>query len=428
MSGAARGPEKKLGLAQALHDSTANVSAAPLAPAPADMARRRHYGLDWLRILAFALLILFHIALVFSPGHWVIKSPVTFGWLAWPMALLTPWRLSLLFAVSGYASAHLFAREGSPRAFARSRARRLLMPLAFGMVVLVPVEMWALVSSAGYTHGLGHFLLQDYWRSGIFYGHRFPSWEHLWFVAYLASYSFVLAALLAVPGQWFDRWMHRAAAWLGIGRRLLFVPVAVLAGVKLSLLFVVPEEQGLFTDWAGHALYMPMFLFGFALGRCPALWEPMRRQWKEALAMAMVAGIVYALIETHWDVPPHLMMAVDRAARVAMGWWMVLALFTIADRWWNIDHPWRRTLAEAVFPFYLIHHGVIILIAWRTLPLGWPSWVEFLVLLSGTGAACLLFYFVGREIAWLRPWIGLGPAPRAGTRPSVPAPPTPTAA
>jgi hypothetical protein len=30
----------------------------------------RHFGLDWLRIGAFAILILYHIGLYFAPGHW----------------------------------------------------------------------------------------------------------------------------------------------------------------------------------------------------------------------------------------------------------------------------------------------------------------------------------------------------------------------
>ncbi|PCD04530.1 hypothetical protein COC42_09815 [Sphingomonas spermidinifaciens] len=61
----------------------------------------RHYGLDWLRIAAFGLLILYHIGMVFAPWHWVIDTDRSYPELIPPMALLTPWRLSLLFAVSG---------------------------------------------------------------------------------------------------------------------------------------------------------------------------------------------------------------------------------------------------------------------------------------------------------------------------------------
>ena len=72
------------------------------------MRAERHYGLDWLRIAAFALLIVYHVAMVFAPWHWVIKAHHTYLALTLSMALLTPWRLPLLFAVSGYASRRLF--------------------------------------------------------------------------------------------------------------------------------------------------------------------------------------------------------------------------------------------------------------------------------------------------------------------------------
>jgi len=110
-------------------------------------------------------------------------------------------------------------------------------------------------------------------------------------------------------------------------------------------------------------------------------------------------------------VPPHWVMALARVSQVAMGWTVTLALIQLADRFWNRDHRWRKTAAEAVFPFYLVHQPVIVLIAWYSLPWGLSAGVQFLLLVAGTGAACIVTYLVGREIGWLRPLIGLGPRP-----------------
>ncbi len=376
---------------------------------------QRHYGLDWLRIAAFGLLIFYHIGMVFVPGNWVIKSQTTYSWLIVPMTLLSPWRLTLLFAVSGFASAMLLGRSASVGAFAWSRAKRLLIPLAFGMAVLVPAEMWVRVQEHGYALGYLHFWLVDYWRWGDWMGYEFPSWEHLWFVAYLAAYTFLLALVLAWMPDRAARAGDALAHWLDHRSRLFWAPAALLATMKLSLLFVVPEKQGLFTDWSGHALYVPPFLFGFLLARHPQLWKPMERLWKPALAASAVAGAILVTVELTWQGdawPPHAVMAIDRMARSAMGWMMTIALFRLADRMWNHDHPLRQTLGEAVFPFYLIHHGAIILTAWYLLPLGLPALVEFLILSAVTLAACLLFYLCGREIPPLRPLIGLGPRKR----------------
>lgn len=388
---------------------------------PTPISTKRHYGMDWLRIAAFGLLIVYHVAMVFAPWAWVIHTPRSYPALIAPMALLTPWRLPLLFAVSGYASRKLFDRSGGALPFARSRAARLLVPLAFGMAAVVPLEMWVRVMETGYPHGYLHFWAVDYWRVGSFYGREFPSWEHLWFVAYLAAYTLLLAAALAWRGAAVLSWLDRVADWLARGIRILWVPIAALVTLRLALLFVAAERQGLVSDWSGHAQYLPVFLFGFGIAGAPRLWDTIARVWKPALILAAIAGAAIVAIERAYPgtaVPPHALMAFDRAARVAMAWGMILALFHIAETWWNRDHPWRKPLAEAVFPFYIVHHPAIVLLAWYSLPLGFGPVVEFGLLLGGTLAACVAVYAVGSRIRWMRPLIGLrplAPRPRSAT-------------
>lgn len=371
----------------------------------------RHYGLDWLRIAAFALLILYHIGMVFAPWDWVIKTNHHIPALIAPMSLLTPWRLALLFAVSGYASWHLFAKSGSAGKFLRARNLRLLVPLAFGMIALVPVEMWVRVMDKGYPYGLIQFWTHDYWRSGEFWGRQFPSWEHLWFVAYLWAYTAILAGVLAWRRSWFDARIAAFVTWLSKGWRILWAPAGLLAIAKVGLMVVVEEEHGLFSDWAGHAQYVPMFLFGFVLAGAPQLWLPLQRVWKAALGIAAVSGAIVVIVELVFPgeaIPPHWVMAGERAAQVVMAWTMTIALFVLADRYWNRDHRWRKTLAEAVFPFYLMHQPAIVLITWYSLPYKLHPLVEFATLVAGTSAICAAFYLFGREFVWLRPLIGLG--------------------
>ena len=86
-----------------------------------------------------------------------------------------------------------------------------------------------------------------------------------------------------------------------------------------------------------------------------------------------------------------------------------MLLLYLADRFANRDHRWRRTLSEAVFPFYLIHEPVIVLTGAAIVPRGMGAGVEFAIVLAATLLACTLFYFGGRRVGWLRPLIGLGP-------------------
>jgi glucans biosynthesis protein C len=80
----------------------------------------RLYGLDWLRTGAFRLLIFYHIGMFFVPWHRHIKAADELPWLELPMQALSPWRLPLLFLISGTASAFLLAKLDWPGAFARS--------------------------------------------------------------------------------------------------------------------------------------------------------------------------------------------------------------------------------------------------------------------------------------------------------------------
>lgn len=374
-------------------------------------SRSRHYGLDWLRIGAFGLLIVYHVAMVFSTWDWVIKSPTTYPGLIIPLALLTPWRLPLLFAVSGYASRKLFDKTGRPGAFVASRNRRLLIPWGFAMVALIPVETWVRAKIAGYPGGLLHYWLRDYWSLIPAYGPPFPSWEHLWFVAYLWAYTMSLAGLLAMRGWSADR-MTRAADWMGKGARLVWMPIGLLAIAKVLVMFVIPEKQGLLTDWNAHLEYFPIFLFGFALGGRSALWPAIAQSQRIAIVVAVASALIVTWVELTYAghrMPPHSLMVLDRVARIAMAWTMILILFDLADRHLNRDHRYRATLAEAVFPLYIAHHPAIILLAWLTLSQELNPLVEFMLLLVGTFCFATAFYLVGREIAWLRPLVGLAP-------------------
>ena len=373
--------------------------------------RSRHFGLDWLRIGAFGLLIVYHVAMVFSTWDWVIKSPITYPQLIVPLALLTPWRLPLLFAVSGYASRKLFDKSGEPGAFVASRNRRLLIPWAFAMVALIPVETWVRARIAGYPDGVIHYWLRDYWSLAPTYGPAFPSWEHLWFVVYLWAYTMALAGLLAMRG-WSAERTTVAADWLAKGARLVWTPIAALALAKLAVMFVLPEKQGLFTDWNGHLLYFPIFLFGFALGGKSALWPAIARAQRALVVLAVASGLIVTWVELAYaehHMPPHGVMALDRVARIAMAWSMNLILFHLAERHLNRDHRWRATLAESVFPLYIAHHPAIIVLAWFTLPWGLSPLAEFALLLTGTFGFAITFYLIGREVSWLRPLIGLAP-------------------
>src|SRR5258708_31692514 len=76
------------------------------------------------------------------------------------MLVLNPWRLALLFLVSG-AATRFMLRKYAIGPLLRSRSSRLLIPLIFGMLVIVPPQAYdPIVEALGYPPGLLDFYTQ----------------------------------------------------------------------------------------------------------------------------------------------------------------------------------------------------------------------------------------------------------------------------
>ena len=373
----------------------------------------RRIDLDWVRILAFGLLIFFHVGMYYVTWGWHVKSPFASHTIEPLMMLSSPWRLSLLFFVSGSATA--FLHRKSSQGFVRSRTQRLLIPLALGLWVIVPPQSWAEVTEAvGYRGGYLHFMslyaqgYDGFCRDGCL---RIPTWNHLWFVAYLWCYT-MLAALvwLAVPQARIDR-CGAALARLLRGPGLIAWPVAWLAALRLLLVARFPDTHALVDDWFLHANYFSVFALGVLLAREASVWEEIRRQRWVALGLG-VAG--YAVIETwysHYDALQSLdwLRQLQRVAYALDEWCAIVAALGFVRQWNPADSRARRYLTEAIFPFYIVHQTAIVLLAHFMKPLGLRPLVEGPLLVAATAATCIASFELVRRVGWMRPLFGLAP-------------------
>ena len=371
----------------------------------------RHYGMDWLRIAAFALLILYHIGMYFVPWGWHVKSPEISQWAQLPMLATNGWRLLLLFLVSGYASAALFAKTGAVWPFLASRFVRLVVPVVFAAALLILPQPWVeLVTQHGYSGGFLSFWLHDYFRFGTLEGIVLPTWQHLWFVVYLWHYTLAAALVLVLPGT-VRAAIGQAASRALAGPLVVLVPVALLALHAFVLFPDLEITHALFDDPGAHLLYLPGFAFGWLLAGNDALWSAIRRWWKSAAALALAGtGAILLLVglvvagAAAWD---ERVDTLFEAIRAVQAWSVIVALIGAADRWCNRDHPWRKPLNEAVYPAYIIHQTIIVVVGFWLLGTGVGAWSAFAILLAATALGCWLFYRVGREVPGLRLLIGL---------------------
>lgn len=376
----------------------------------------RHYGMDWLRIGAFGFLIFYHIGMIFVPWDFHVNAVPPVEWLEYPMLALNPWRLSLLFLVSGFASRNLLEKLGRPDSFLMSRTKRLLIPLFFGIFFIVPAQPWVeMVVKYGYSGGFLQFYTQEYFRFGEMHGIVLPTWNHLWFVTYLFVYT-ILLALPAVILHSRASCMQRAFDRSFSGYGLLLVPVLILFAIRQWLYPVYDESHALVGDWAAHALYGFAFLFGFGLARSAPAWVSIRQHYRLVLAMTIIGGAIFlATARMPDEALGDSLFACARLARSIFAWGMIISLIAIADRYWNHDRPSRMMLVEAVFPFYIIHQTIIVLVYYWLMPLHLHWVADFAVIVLTTVAGCGLFYRIGRKIPGFRMLIGL-----TGWKPKAP--------
>jgi hypothetical protein len=385
------------------------------SPPFAAQGSERRVDLDWVRISAFGLLILYHVGMLYVSWGFHIKSANRITGLEPLMLLLNPWRLALLFLVSGAATRFMLGKQTAGQLL-RSRTLRLLPPLVFGMLVIVPPQAYdQILESVGYESGFVDFYLTRYFT----FGHAFcdpgpclllPTWNHLWFVAYLWIYTMVLGGVLLVVPDLVRR-AEQAMAPMLSGGWLLVLPAATLAAYRLWLLPRFPQTHVLSGDWYNHALYGTVFLLGFLVARTDSVWSALQRFRWLALVMAaaiFVSGLVLRSLYPLGQQP--MPLALKIYAGIAYGcyqWFCIVAVLGFARRWLNRDSAARRYLTDAVFPYYIVHQTAIILIAHQLRGLGLPASIEASIVISGTLASCAVTYEIVRRIGVLRPLFGL---------------------
>ena len=380
-------------------------------------AAERRIDLDWVRIGAFGLLIFYHVGMLYVSWGFHIKSVHRITALEPLMLVLNAWRLALLFLVSGAATRFMLAKFATG-SFLRARSVRLLLPLIFGMLVIVPPQAYdQIVEALGYPAGFMDFYATHYFAFGPQFCRPgpcilLPTWNHLWFVAYLWIYTLALGVVLtACPGV--IGWIERRLAPAVSGPLLLVLPSLAFAAYRAILLPAFPSTHALFGDWYNHALYATVFLIGFLLARADTFWDAIERQrW---LALVLAAGFFLSLLALRAARTPTTApsMGLQFYGAIAYGfyqWLCIVVVLGFSRRWLTLDSPVRRYLTDAIFPYYIIHQTAIIMIAHQLHGRDLPAWVEAGVVIAGTFAVCAFSYEIVRRIAVLRPLFGLRPS------------------
>lgn len=397
------------------------------------MAGRRH-DLDAIRVGAFGLLILYHLGMFYVPWGWHVNSTRPQEWLQPLMWFTNPWRMTILFLVSGAATRLLYEaykRQGAGAAerLGGARLSRLGLPLLFGMLVIVPPQTYYQVLDMArhdtLLSGLSPELAtSSFWSRYVTTSGDWcnadgciitPTWNHLWFLAYVLLYGLLAAMVAGVADLRFTGWAARLEAVLK-GPWLFLLPIFYLAAIRLGLYPRFPVTHDLVTDLYTHALSLPAFAFGFLLVAAPKLTEQFVKYRYLSLAMALASYTAFVSYMGLFPETAEPTVALRNSMRVVYAvdqWGFIAAIIGFAAHHIRSSHRVMRYLGGGVFTFYIVHQSVIVLAAVRIERLQLPLMAEFGLVLLLTLCGCLLAYEIARRMGFFGILLGVAPTKRS---------------
>jgi len=368
----------------------------------------RRYDLDWLRVLVFGLLIFYHIGMLYV-ANWGFhfKSIYQSAMLENFMLVVEPWRMASLWIISGIAIRFILVKVSLIR-FAFVRSLRLLLPLLVGVLVIVPPQLYVEMTANGaldmsyWQFYLAMFtdnntLFENY-QAGIW-----PHWDvnHLWYLRSLWEYSLAIIVLLPLLNS---PYVTKAFDWLfkqhiGVIILILSVPIFIIQ---------ITWEQ----DANRYPLGFTFLLYGYLIGWHTSFWHQLKANVKTLVLTFVILLILFiSFYNIVWltiddSTPSWLIisgMLIYSLSRV-VGLLMVLAL---AYKYLNKKSPLLSYFSDAVYPFYILHQTIIIVLAYNLAPMALGPVIEPVAVILLTIALCFVCFEIIRRVDVLKPLFGV---------------------
>ncbi len=341
----------------------------------------RRYDIDRLRVISIALLLIYHIALVFQPwGFYIgfIQSKETSEAIWIPMALINVWRIPLLFFVSGMGVCFALRRRNWKQLLV-DRAQRILLPLIFGSFFIVPIHI---------------YIFQKYYELDTTYS---PEMGHLWFLANICIYVTQVIGFAFLNKNYDYKFFN-------FFRKLLERPYFIylfIIPLILEAELINPEYFSLYVGNShGFLLGMFAFFFGFlfvAIGH--AFWNAVD---KMKVASLTIAFALYFIRLFYFELnAPHFLTSIE-----SMNW--IFALLGFGYKYLNKPSKILSYLSHAAYPVYILHMIFLYSASFVFLPHDLPLELSLILIVLFTFFGCFVTYeLIIKRISFLRPLFGL---------------------
>ncbi|HNC29644.1 MAG TPA: acyltransferase family protein [Cyclobacteriaceae bacterium] len=344
-------------------------------------ATDRRYDIDWVRVIAIGLLLIYHVAIGFQPWGMMIafitnNEPWTSLWI--PMSMLNVWRIPLLFFVSGM-GVYFALQNRNGKQLIAERAGRILIPFLFGAVAIVPIHA---------------YLWQRYYHYNVSYT---PGPGHLWFLANIFIYVMLFTPLFLHLKRNQSGKLSRAIACtfrtpLGL---IIVVGAFILEAIILK---PFPYEMYAMT-WHGFFLGLLAFFFGFCFVLSGQGFWNMIVKYRWVFLTVAVALFLLRTVYLAINNPVYLLVTESQC-------W-IISVLAFGHRYLNRGGKVLAYLSKAAYPVYILHMIFLYLGSVLIFPLSLDVRIKFVLVLLITAGGCFACYEIIRRIKWLRPLFGL---------------------
>lgn len=333
-----------------------------------EISQRQTY-LDWLRIISILGVLFFHSAMPYvAEDGWHIKNHQTSNLMMESNHFLHLFRMPLLFFISGTVSYYMMQRR-SALSFIGLRFRRLFIPLLGGMFIIVPPQIYMERLANGYKGSFWD------WYPSVLNFVPYPrgsfSWHHLWFIAYLFLYDLLFAPMFSWMISSKSDGFKQKLASLASGKLvyLLMMPAIVWFTLLSERL---PETNDLAHDGCYFVYWLLFLLAGFICILQPKLMDSLELNRRFALTIGFSSLMIWEYMRwnklepgyVNWPFQSRLFNYLFVALRPVIAWGWVLAMVGYGKHYLNRTHKILNYLNQAVYPFYILHQTVIVLVVY----------------------------------------------------------------
>lgn len=348
--------------------------------------KQRRHDLDWWRVIAIFTVYLHHICMPFNGDGYHIMNAESSRVLDDIMVFFEQIRLPLLFLISGTGTVFAFSKR-SWWQFVKERGYRLLVPLVFGVLVIVPPQTYF-----EHFETFGSYV-QLYSDLG-----SYLEVNHLWFIENLFYISMLCIPLILFLRSERSVRVRNAIGKFSGARYGIFLWFVPLLFIKVMSKIYFPEDSKSITNLSSTLFYGYFFVSGIVLATSPKLWKFLKSYRKANLYTAIIAVLLfygyyylpdaiaseYLGIGTRW--------AIWHGVSSGVSWSFVLVLLGYGQLWFNKPSKILKRANEAIYPFYVLHQTVIVILAFYIVKLEVSIFLKLFLLLGSTFPVILLCY------------------------------------